>query len=227
MVSVLRLSRVEPRVRVVLVGGHEVARLGLHSLLETSCWFKVVADVGTVAEAVLAADVHRPALLVVAGAPPDHADIDDWQELRARVTEARIVILGEHIEVAPAMATRVGAIGCLSRQLGAQRLCRALRELAAQGPSVTGHAPPLFQPREDGPARDVLTLTAQERRVLHLVARGKTNKEIGIALGLSAKTVKNYLSNAFDKLNVSRRAQAAVLFARRYVGSGSRTQRSV
>ena len=48
--------------------------------------------------------------------------------------------------------------------------------------------------------------------MLELVAHGKTNKEIGTALGLSAKTVKNYLSNAFEKLNVSRRAEAAVLF---------------
>lgn len=224
MVSVLKARK---GVRIVLVGGHEVVRLGLRALLETSRWFEVVADVGTVAEAVLAANVHRPALLVVAGTLPNGADIGDWQELRARVTEARIVILGEPIEVAPAMATRVGAIGCLSRQLGAQRLCRALRELAAGGPSATRHAPSPSPPREDDPARDVLMLTPQERRVLHLVARGKTNKEIGSALGLSAKTVKNYLSNAFDKLNVSRRAQAAVLFAKRYVGNGSRTRGSV
>lgn len=221
MVSALRaLSRVEPPVRVVLLGGHEVVRLGLCALLETSRWFDVVANVGTVAEAGLAADVHRPALLVIAGALPDGGDIGDWQELRARAMKARIVILGEHIEMAPAMATRIGA-SCLSRQIGAQRLCRALRELAAGGPSVTGHAPLLCQPREDGPARDVLMLTGQERRVLYLVTRGKTNKEIGAALGLSAKTVKNYLSNAFDKLNVSRRAQAAVLFAKRYVGGPS------
>jgi two-component system response regulator DevR len=64
--------------------------------------------------------------------------------------------------------------------------------------------------------RDVLALTTQERRVLRLVADGKTNREIGFALGLSTKTVKNYLSHAFEKLNVSRRAQAAVLFVREH-----------
>jgi two-component system response regulator DevR len=55
-------------------------------------------------------------------------------------------------------------------------------------------------------------LSAQERRVVALVAEGKTNKEIGHAMALSDKTVKNYLSNALEKLQVARRSQAAALF---------------
>jgi DNA-binding CsgD family transcriptional regulator len=62
----------------------------------------------------------------------------------------------------------------------------------------------------------LLALTAQEHRDLELVARGRTNKEIGSTLGLSEKTVKNYHSHAVEKLSVTRRAQAAVLFAREY-----------
>ena len=56
-------------------------------------------------------------------------------------------------------------------------------------------------------------LSKQECRVLALVVEGKTNKQIGVELGLSEKTVRNYLSNAFQKLGVTRRAQAAVLFS--------------
>jgi len=59
-------------------------------------------------------------------------------------------------------------------------------------------------------------LSPQERRVLALVTEGKTNKEIAAALNLSEKTVGNYLSNVFQKLNVTRRAQAAAYFTRRY-----------
>lgn len=58
-------------------------------------------------------------------------------------------------------------------------------------------------------------LSRQERRVLQLVVEGRTNKAIAAALGLSAKTVKNYLSSAFQKLHVERRSQAAAVFARR------------
>jgi DNA-binding NarL/FixJ family response regulator len=55
-------------------------------------------------------------------------------------------------------------------------------------------------------------LSGQERRVLALVAEGKTNKEIGVALGLSDKTIKNYISNVLEKLRVTRRSQAAAFF---------------
>jgi two-component system response regulator DevR len=56
-------------------------------------------------------------------------------------------------------------------------------------------------------------LSPQERRVLALLAEGLTNKGIGERLGLTEKTVKNYLSNIFDKLHLSNRAQAAALYA--------------
>jgi two-component system response regulator DevR len=56
-------------------------------------------------------------------------------------------------------------------------------------------------------------LSAQERRVLTHVARGLTNKEVAAELGLSEKTVKNYLSNLFEKLQISRRSQAVALYA--------------
>jgi DNA-binding NarL/FixJ family response regulator len=58
-------------------------------------------------------------------------------------------------------------------------------------------------------------LSAQEERVLALIAEGKTNKEIATALDLSDKTVKNYLTNIFQKLHITRRAQAAALFVKR------------
>ena len=63
------------------------------------------------------------------------------------------------------------------------------------------------------PGANLSTLSTQERRVLACIAAGKTNKEAGAELGLSEKTVKNYLGNIFEKLHVTRRAQAAALFA--------------
>jgi two-component system, NarL family, response regulator DevR len=62
------------------------------------------------------------------------------------------------------------------------------------------------------------TLSPQEERVMILVVEGKTNKEIALDMGLSEKTVKNYLSNIFQKMQVSRRSQAAVLFERHRIG---------
>jgi two-component system, NarL family, response regulator DevR len=79
-----------------------------------------------------------------------------------------------------------------------QAVVGRMRTLAAGG----GHHPESAQ------------LSNQERRVLTLVADGKTNKEIAAALGLSPKTVKNYLSNVFEKLQVSRRSQAVARIVR-------------
>jgi two-component system, NarL family, response regulator DevR len=221
------LPGVDRRIRVLLVGDHDVMRLGLRSLLEASRWLEVVADVPTVAEAVVAAMTHHPALVLIVGPLGDGTGIDGCREVLARVHDARIVILSEHDDEASMLAaTRMGAVACLSRRVGAQNLCRTLRDVATGGPAPPALAPVMLRAPGTSVARDLLALTAQERRVLELVAHGKTNKEIGSALGLSAKTVKNYLSHAFEKLNVSRRAQAAVLFIKDY-GAGLVTRRSV
>jgi len=66
-----------------------------------------------------------------------------------------------------------------------------------------------------GGAVRTASLSPQEERVLALVAEGLTNKEIAISLNLSDKTVKNYLANMFQKLHISRRAQAAAFFVKR------------
>ena len=58
-----------------------------------------------------------------------------------------------------------------------------------------------------------ISLSPQEHRVMRLIAEGKTNKEIAADLGLSGHTIRNYLSHIFQKLKISRRSQAAVLFA--------------
>jgi two-component system response regulator DevR len=210
------VPRAERRARVVLLADHEIMRVGLRALLEASRLIDVVADADTVAAASLAAAANRPALVLVATPLADDTWIDGCRRSLAGLEGVRVVILADHADEATAMAaSRAAAVGCLSRHAGAQRLCRALRELAiGDGTSLAASASP--PPRSGETMRDVLALTTQERRVLRLVADGKTNREIGFALGLSTKTVKNYLSHAFEKLNVSRRAQAAVLFVREH-----------
>jgi DNA-binding NarL/FixJ family response regulator len=213
------VSRPYRRVTVLLVEDHDLVRLGLRSLLEAYRTLEVVAEAATVATAVSASVEHRPALVVVARTLRDGSGVDVCREVLARVPDTRVVILGDHVDAeAVRAAAAAGALGYLSRRTGAQNFCRALHDLAV-GTAHRTAGPPPSGARErcrlgNGPG--LLALTAQEHRVLELVARGKTNKEIGTTLGLSEKTVKNYLSHAFEKLSVSRRAQAAVLFAKEY-----------
>ena len=112
-----------------------------------------------------------------------------------------------------------GASGYLLKEIGGKSLIHAV-EAVASGHSILD--PAVMQrvinsmkssvEAEDKDKDKDNILSPQEKRVLALVAEGKTNKEIATALDLSDKTVKNYLSNIFQKLQVSRRAQAAAIF---------------
>jgi DNA-binding NarL/FixJ family response regulator len=112
-----------------------------------------------------------------------------------------------------------GASGYLLKQVNAEGLLRAIHAVA-QGQSVLD--PAITQPlltrvrlqKEEAPESQRTTLSTQQQRVLALVAEGKTNKEIGSSLKLSDKTVKNYIRFIFQKLKVTRRAQAAACFIR-------------
>jgi DNA-binding NarL/FixJ family response regulator len=180
----------------------------------------VVGEAATVGETLREAARLRPTLVIVAGALADGGALDACRRLRAATADARVVLLARDADPASVMdAMRAGAAAYLSTRIGRKDLCRAVRGVASGDvlidPAATrvlvdgirGGAPPHAVPA-------TTPLAVQERRVLALVAQGKTNKEIAAALDLSAKTVKNYLSHAFEKLNVSRRAHAAVLFAR-------------
>jgi two-component system response regulator DevR len=113
-------------------------------------------------------------------------------------------------------AIRAGARGYLLKEIDGRGLINAVRDVAAGksilDPAVTARVMQIV--KAGGTGRDALaSLSPQERRVLALIAEGCTNKEVGLKLGLSEKTVKNYLSTVFEKLHVSRRAEAAVIYA--------------
>lgn len=112
-----------------------------------------------------------------------------------------------------------GAHGYLLKQVNAEALLRAIHSVAL-GQSILD--PAITQPllarmrsqKEEASEPQRASLSSQQQRVLAPVAEGKTNKEIGSSLELSDKTVKNYIRFIFQKLKVTRRAQAAAYFIR-------------
>lgn len=218
------------RVTSVLIDPQEIVRLGLRTLLQGDPVFQVVGEGGHFAEAVRLADELQPALLLTEMVLPDGSGVDLCRHLAARSPQRRVVILAaDTSEASVITAVRAGACSYLSKQLPAAELLRALRAAASGQPqldpqSVRNLVERMRRDDAGSGVKEVLSLTEQERRVLALVSEGKTNKEIGAALGLSEKTIKNYLSHAFEKLNVTRRAQAAVRFMSgvRHPGAGAR-----
>ena len=179
--------------------------------------FQVVGEAATVATAIETASRLRPQVVLLDIRLPDGTGFEACREILRRSPETRVLILTSVVDDAMVDdAIRSGAHGYLLKEIDGRGLVNAIRDVAAGksilDPAVTARVMKMV--RSGGSPRDALaTLSPQERRVLALIAEGCTNKEVGVKLGLSEKTVKNYLSTVFEKLHVSRRAEAAVIYA--------------
>jgi two-component system response regulator DevR len=219
----------EPRpLRLLVVDDHEVVRQGLVALIDRREKFQVVAEAGTVEEALDAARRFQPDLVIMDVRLPDGSGIEACREIRAELPGTRVVMLTSYPdEEAVLSAIIAGASGYLLKQIRARDLVSAL-EAVGRGeslldPAVTEKVLERVRRIASGTYTDELAqLTAQEQKILQLVAEGKTNKEIASEVFLSDKTVKNYVSSILSKLNLQRRAQAAAFVAKhRLPGSGT------
>lgn len=205
---------------LLVVDDHEVVRQGLVALLDRRENFQVVAEAGTVTEAVDAARRFRPDLVIMDVRLPDGSGVEACREIRAELPETRVVMLTSYPdEDAVLSAIVAGASGYLLKQVRARDLVAGL-EAVGRGeslldPAVTGRVLERVRKIATSTEPDELAaLTSQEQKILLLVAEGKTNKEIAAEVFLSDKTVKNYVSSILSKLNLERRAQAAAYMAR-------------
>jgi len=213
-----------PPLRLLVVDDHEVVREGLVALLSRREEFQVVAEAGTVAEALAAARRFEPELVIMDVRLPDGSGIEACREIRAEFPAMRVVMLTSFPdEEAVLSAILAGASGYLLKQIRGRDLVTAL-EAVGRGdslldPAVTERVLERVRRIANGDEKDELSeLTAQERKILKLVADGKTNKEIASEVFLSDKTVKNYVSSILSKLNLQRRAQAAAFVAKHRLG---------
>jgi len=217
-------TTVRPPLRLLVVDDHEVVREGLVALLSRRDEFQVVAEAGSVAESLAAVRRFEPDLVVMDVRLPDGSGIEACREIRAEFPTTRIVMLTSYPdEEAVLSAILAGASGYLLKQIRGRDLVSAL-ETVGRGdslldPAVTERVLERVRRIANGEERDELgDLTAQERKILLLVADGKTNKEIATEVFLSDKTVKNYVSSILSKLNLQRRAQAAAFVAKHRLG---------
>ena len=216
-------TTVEPTrrpLRLLVVDDHEVVRQGLVSVLDRREGFEVVAQADTAAEAVAQARRYEPDIVVMDVRLPDGSGIEACREIRAELPATRVVMLTSYPdEQAVFSAIIAGASGYLLKQIRARDLVASL-EAVGRGESLLDPVVPetvLERGRRmaSGGMDDELSgLTAQERKILVLVADGKTNKEIAAEVFLSDKTVKNYVSSILSKLNLERRAQVAAFVAK-------------
>ena len=196
--------------------------MGLSALFKQTNGIEVVAEAGSVAEAVKGAAQHYPDVILMDLRLPDGTGIDACRDILSAHPDTRVLFLTSHSDEEAVVSTILaGAAGYLLKEVGSQALVNAI-ELVHGGQSILDpkvtkavlHRMSMLDGKVAVKESSRDKLSPQERRILALVVEGKTNKEIAKALGLSNKTVKNYLSNAFQKLHVGRRSHAAALYER-------------
>jgi DNA-binding NarL/FixJ family response regulator len=212
-------DRPDRALTLLIVDDHEVVRQGLAAMLGRRPGFQVVAEAGTVAEAVDSARRFEPDIIVMDVRLPDGSGIEACREIRAELPDTRVVMLTSYPDEEAVFAAIIaGASGYLLKQVRARDLVAAL-EAVGRGeslldPAVTGKVLERMRRIATSDQPDELAmLTPQERKILALVAEGMTNKQIAAEVFLSDKTVKNYVSSILAKLNLERRAQAAAYVA--------------
>jgi len=214
------------RLRILLVDDHEIVRDGVKSLIDANEDMTVVAEAGTVAEAIAQAERTRPDVVVMDVRLADGSGIEATREIRARLERTQVLMLTSFADDEALFASiMAGASGYVLKQIRGGELVRAIREVGAGksllDPDVTRSV--LDRLRKGKTMRDekLARLSAQEERILTLVARGMTNGQIGKELKLAEKTVKNYVSTILSKLEVARRAEAAAYLARHTTTPGA------
>ena len=201
--------------KILLVDDHEVVRLGLNSLISRYPQFEIVAEADSASDAVKKAFLHKPDVVVMDIRLPGRSGIDATREIIKAQPETKVIMLTSYAEEELLFeAITAGASGYVLKQIGSGELIRALEAIgegeALLDPALTQRVfDRVREASRKAEEEAFASLTDQELRILSLVAKGKTNKEIAEAIYLSEKTVRNYVSSIFSKLDLSTRAEAA------------------
>jgi DNA-binding NarL/FixJ family response regulator len=204
--------------RVVIADDHELARLGLRTMLLPEPDLEVVGEAATGREAVELCRKLEPDLVLMDIRMPDLDGLVATRAIKQELprTSILIVTLSEDPDYL-LEALRVGAAGYVLKDASRREVVMAVRQvLSGESPLDPKLAAQLIRrlatqaPSKDQPAKHGDELTQRELDVLRLVAEGKTNAEIGQSLFVSVGTVKVHVERIIDKLGVSDRTQAAV-----------------
>ncbi len=207
--------------RVMIVDDHEVVREGLRSLLRRRQELAIVGEADSVASAIEEARKTEPDVVIMDIRLPDGSGVEACREIRAERPDTKVLMLTSYADEEAVFASiMAGAIGYLLKQTSTRTLIeaieRAMRGESLLDPAVTQRVLERVRSGKQDEDEELALLSEQERKILDLIAEGKTNKEIAKEIFLSDKTVKNYVSSILSKLNLRRRAEAAAFIARKH-----------
>ena len=205
--------------RLLLVDDQQLIREGLRTLLEMEEGLKIVGEAADGAAAVQAFEQLRPDVVLMDVRMPRMDGVEATRRIRGKFPEAKILVLTTFDEDELVFdAVRAGARGYLLKDVSGAELSAAIRSIARGGaalqPSVARKVMDAFarlaEPAPASTPQFVEPLSARERAVLGLLARGLSNKEIAAQLFLAEGTVKNHVSAILQKIDARDRTQAAL-----------------
>lgn len=195
----------------MIIDDHEIVRRGIAEVVERSDGLTVVAEAGSVAEAIRRANLVRPEVMLVDLQLPDGTGIDIISSVAATLPEARCIVLTSFDDDdALASALEVGARAYLLKTVRGAEITEVITAVASGRTLLDDRTVTRRRADNDDPTAN---LTPSERKVLDLIGDGLSNREIGERLGVAEKTVKNHITSLLSKMGLQRRTQVAAWVA--------------
>lgn len=197
--------------KVLLVENQELVRLGIASVLAGEDDIVLSAQAASAKEGLERFRAEPIDVAIISLRLPESCAVDDIEEyLKIDPTAKLLVLAGHEGDAEIRTSMEKGALGYVSKDVSPGELVRAIRTVAGGRKFIPEHIAAIVS--ENLGAED---LTKAERKILEMLAAGKSNKEIGFALEVSENTVKTHVKNIFGKLGVSDRTSAATTAIRR------------
>jgi len=203
-------------IRIAVCDDHPMLRAGVVRTLADESDFEVVGEGGSASEAIQIAQQCLPDIMLLDMNMPGsgHTAVERIAALCPAVKVIMLTVQEDYESVTRAL--KLGARGYVLKGVGANELVDIIRAVHDGGsyvsPSLAAKLLSDFEQREPGaPEGGLESLTAREEQILRLIGKGMSNKEIGNTLDLKEKTVKHYVTNILQKLQLRNRVEAAVL----------------
>jgi two-component system nitrate/nitrite response regulator NarL len=201
------------KISVIVVDDHPLYRSGVVRTLEDDGGFEIVAEGSDAVTAVQLAMQHKPDLIILDISMPGNG-LEAARRIADVVPRTRIAMLTvSEADDDIVRALDLGASGYIQKGVGGPDLVRIAKSIAmGQSYVAPGLAARLLvgMRTRTGGTQALADLTAREEQILRLVAKGLSNKEVGRSLSLQEKTVKHYMTNILQKLQVRNRVEAAI-----------------
>ncbi|MDQ6695125.1 MAG: response regulator transcription factor [Chloroflexota bacterium] len=204
------------RLRLLIADDHPLFRKGMRALLLSAQDLEVVGEASTGQEVIELAATLQPDVILMDVQMPVVNGIEATRQILHTSPHVRILVITLFEDDESVFsALRAGALGYVLKDAKEEDILRAIRAVgsgeAIFSPAIAARIIDFFAaPRPSVPKELFPTLTDREREILQWLARGSTNHDIARRLTLSVKTVNNYVSNIFTKLQVGDRAQAII-----------------